>query len=143
MQDNHYRKLERMYLSAPINAIYKPQITIEEKRCEVRMEVKSEFCHAAHTLHGAVYFKMLDDSAFFAANSVVLDTFILTTHFDIHFLRPVEKGTLLAVGTLVSGSTNLFISESKLFDDTNQLVAIGMGFFMKSRKILSPEIGYK
>ncbi len=47
----------------------------------------------------SVYFKALDDAAFFAANSVVEDVFVLTTNFNIQLLRTVTEGTLIATGS--------------------------------------------
>ena len=35
--------------------------------------------HAAGAGHGTIYFKMLDDAAFYAANSMVEEQFVLTT----------------------------------------------------------------
>ena len=73
--DTHFRKLERMYLGAPINQWYRPTLSISEGSAEVSIAVRPEFFHAANAVHGSVYFKLLDDSAFFAANSLVEDVF--------------------------------------------------------------------
>ena len=42
--------------------------------------------------HGTIYFKMLDDAAFYAANSLVTDRFLLTTAFNLHFTKPIRTG---------------------------------------------------
>ena len=81
---------------------------------EIRIEVDPKFFHAAGSVHGTVYFKAMDDAAFFAANSVVEDVFVLTTSFNIHLLRPVTEGTLIATGTLVSATRNLLIADAVL-----------------------------
>ncbi len=36
-QDEHFRKLEMMYHSAPINLEYRPKLTVSEKRAEITM----------------------------------------------------------------------------------------------------------
>lgn len=69
----HHRKLERMYLGAPINRYFRPRIEIGDGRAAVSIPIREEFFHAAHAAHGAIYFKALDDAAFFAANSLVED----------------------------------------------------------------------
>ncbi|MFN8583326.1 MAG: hypothetical protein U0163_20415 [Gemmatimonadaceae bacterium] len=74
----HFHRLERMYLAAPINRFFEPAITISDGRAEVRFTVRPDFHHAAHAMHGSVYFKALDDAAFFAVNSAVTDVFVLT-----------------------------------------------------------------
>lgn len=40
--DDHLRRLERMYLIAPINQIFKPSIKVSKKRAEIEMEVKEK-----------------------------------------------------------------------------------------------------
>jgi len=141
-EEQHYRKLERMYLSAPINEIYRPKISISKGQAEIVMTAEEKFFHAAHALHGSVYFKMLDDATFFAANSVVTDTFLLTTGFNLHFFRPVTGGEIKAEGRLTFSSSNLFVAEGKLYTNDGIEVAYGTGTFVKSRKFLNPEIGY-
>jgi acyl-coenzyme A thioesterase PaaI-like protein len=48
--------------------------------------------------HGTIYFKMLDDAAFYAANTLVTDRFLLTTSFNLLFSRPVRGGGSLPKG---------------------------------------------
>ncbi len=139
----HYRKLERMYDLAPVNEYFKPTLRIEEGRAEVTLEVRREFFHAANALHGAVYFKLLDDAAFFAANSLVEDVFALTVSFTVYFTRPVSGGTLRARGEVVHASRRLMIAEAVVLDEDGRQVARGSGTFMRSTIPLKPEIGYR
>jgi len=138
---DHYRKLERMYLSAPVNRNYSPAIEISEGRAVVELEVVEHFFHAAKAVHGAVYFKALDDSAFFAANSLVPDRFVLTVSFNVYFTRPVSEGTLRGEGRVVHRSKSLLIAESVLFNADRE-VARGSGTFVPSKIELSEELGY-
>lgn len=55
----HYIKLEKMYLAAPINNFYNPTIKISEGKSEILINVKEYFFHTASAVHGSVYFKML------------------------------------------------------------------------------------
>ena len=144
--EDHYRKLERMYLhSAPINVeVYNGiQLTVAHERAELSLLVEPKFFHAANSLHGSVYFKMLDDAAFFAVNSIVQDVFVYTVTFNIQMLRPVTSGIIRSVGELKFKSTNLFIADATLYDENNKVVGRGSGSFMKSKIALSEEIGYK
>ena len=70
-----------MYLAAPINDFYEPRIEIHEAEAVIEAEVSRRFFHAAEAVHGSVYFKMLDDAAFFAASSLEREVFVLTTTF--------------------------------------------------------------
>ncbi len=86
---------------------------------------------------------MLDDAAYFAVNSVVTDSFVYTTSFNIQILRPVKSGKITANGELKFASKNLFIADAILYDEKNREVARGSGNFMKSGIMLGEEIGYK
>ena len=142
IKEEHYRKLERMYLSAPINEFYAPSISISKGQAEIKTEIKPEFFHAAGSLHGSVYFKLLDDAAFFAVNSLVKDVFVLTVSFNIYLTRPVTKGVLIAQGQVVSRSVKYFVAESVLTVN-NKEVARGSGSFLRSRIELAGVDSYK
>ena len=139
---NHFQKLKRMYLSAPINEFYSPTIEITEGRSVVEFSVRPEFFHAADAIHGSVYFKALDDAAFFAVNSLVEDTFVLTVSFNIYLTQPVSEGILRAEGRVVSGSANHFVGDSVLTVGSHE-VARGSGTFLRSKIRLSDTPGYE
>ena len=143
--DSHYRKLERMYLSAPVNDIIYKGITIDisDSKAELSLQIDPKFFHAANAIYGSVYFKMLDDAAFFAVNSTVTDVFVYTVSFNIQLLRPVSGGIIRSMGELKFKSTNLFIADSNLFDEKNKLIGRGSGSFMRSKIELAENIGYK
>ena len=143
--DSHYRKLERMYLFAPVNDIIYKGITIDisDSKAELSLQIDPKFFHAANAIHGSVYFKMLDDAAFFAVNSTVTDVFVYTVSFNIQLLRPVSGGIIRSMGELKFKSTNLFIADSNLFDEKNKLIGRGSGSFMRSKIELAENIGYK
>jgi len=141
-EESHFRKLENMYLSAPMNQLYEPHLTIGEGTAEIVIPVKESHFHAMGAVHGAVYFKIMDDSAFFAANSLVEDVFVLTTSFNLHLLRPVSSGEMRAVGTVVHQSRSQIIADSVVYDSDGRQISRGTGAFVRSRVALSPEIGY-
>lgn len=143
MKKAHFTCLEKMYLSAPINEFYQPTIQISEGKSVIEMEVKEEFFHAADGVHGSVYFKMLDDAAFFAANSVVTDVFVLTASFDTKLIRPINSGKLIAKGELLQISDNKLEANAKLFNEQGKLIASGGGLFVKSQKLLNEISSYK
>ena len=139
----HHKKLENMYLSAPINEYYEPSIIINEGKSDITIEVKDDFFHAANAVHGSVYFKMLDDAAFFAANSIVEDVFVLTAGFETKFLRPITSGKLIAKGQIVHDKGNKFEAKAELLDDKGNIVATGKGIFVKSKILLSSIDSFK
>lgn len=142
IDEEHFRKLERMYHGAPINRFYQPTIRVSSGVADLQLPVKPELFHAAHAVHGSVYFKALDDAAFFAVSSLVTDVFVLTASFNIYLTRPVTEGILHASGRVVHGSRKLFLAEAELFDGEQRLVARGSGSFMRSTIALTPKVGY-
>lgn len=145
MNSDHYQKLERMYLGANMNLhIYDTTtIRIEESKAEIGLAIDPKYFHALGAIHGSVYFKLLDDAAFFAVNSIVEDVFVLTTSFNIHIVRPATEGKITSRGEVVFRSKNLYVAESKLYNEAGKEIAFGTGNFARSKVALSAEIGYK
>jgi uncharacterized protein (TIGR00369 family) len=143
VNEEHWRKLERLYLSAPTTRYYKPTIRIESGAATIALEIRADFFHAAGAVHGSVYFKLLDDAGFFAANSLVDDVLVLTAGFTIHLLRPVTTGTLIASGRLLHRTSRQFLAETRVCTAGEQLVGYGSGTYVKSRIRLTPDVGYE
>jgi uncharacterized protein (TIGR00369 family) len=129
---SHWGRLERMYRSAPVNQPLDVQIDIDKGRCEIRVPVRESMFHAAMAVHGSHYFKMLDDSAYFACNSLVEDVLLLTASFNVQLIKPVTAGSLRAVGNLIRHGKTVFFAESILYDDSGGEVARGNGVFARS-----------
>jgi uncharacterized protein (TIGR00369 family) len=142
---DHYKKLEKMYLSAPLNReVYQQvHIQISETSTTIEQLCEQKFFHAAGSLHGSVYFKLLDDAAYFAANALVNDYFLFTTSFQIQIIRPLMSGILRAEGKVVKPGSSVIIAESRLYDERGKLAAIGQGQFMKSSVLLSEIESYR
>lgn len=141
-KDKHLLALENMYMAAPINNIYKPRITVSEGQSEIEIELNEGYFHAAGAVHGSVYFKMLDDSAFFAVNSLEREVFVLTTSFTIYLTRPVSLGTMRAVGKVVSITKSQFIAESVAYNSEGKEIARGSGVFVRGKVKLKEARGY-
>ena len=134
MNDKHFQNLEKMYLNANVNTMIFDTTTckISDGYAEIGLNISEKYFHGLGAIHGSVYFKLLDDAAFFAANSKS-EFFILTTSFNLNFLRPVKKGKIKAIGNLKYSSGNSFIAESKLFNENGKEVAFGTGSFLNSK----------
>jgi len=139
--EEHFRKLERVYRGAPINRYFEPRLTVSDGAARIEIDVRPDFLHAAHAVHGVVFFKLLDDAAFFAANSRVEDVFVLTSSFTVHCFRPVSEGLLVADGRLVHASRRLLHAESEVRDGNGRLVARGSGTFARSSIALDERVG--
>ena len=141
-KDPHFTALQNMYLAAPINAFYRPTIDISEAIATIEIEVSDKLFHAARAVHGSVYFKMLDDAAFFAANSLEREVFVLTTSFTTYLTRPVSSGRLRSVGKVVNHNRSQLIAEAIVYDSAGNDIGRGSGVFVRSKILLRETPGY-
>ena len=138
----HLKALKSMYAAAPINQIYQPSIEISEGQAIIEIELSSRFHHSAGAVHGSVYFKLLDDAAFFAAQSFEYEVFVLTTSFTTYLTRPVSSGTLKAIGKVVNKNKTQFIAEAVVYDEQNNEVGRGNGIIVRGKFPLVQASGY-
>jgi len=139
----HWRALESLYASAPINSMFASSLNIPgEGLSRITFHVEPSCFHAAGAAHGTIYFKMLDDAAFYAANTLITDRFLLTTAFNMHFTRPVHSETIVAEGRWVSGRRRVLVAEARLIDEAGEEVGRGTGTFMRSHIGLAGLPGY-
>ena len=143
-EEAHFRSLEALYRSAPINGQYQSELKIVGTgRSEIRFRVEETSFHAAGAAHGTIYFKMLDDAAFYAANSLISDRFLLTTAFNLHFTKPMRGGEAMAEGRWISGRRRVLIAEARILDSEGEECARGTGTFLRSHIALSGLAGYR
>lgn len=140
----HFRALESLYAAAPINRLFESRLEIPESGiARIHFTIDGRFFHAGGAAHGTSYFKMLDDAAFYAANSLVTDRFLLTTAFNLIFTKPLGEGPIVAEGRWVSGQRRVFVGEARLVDANGEEAARGTGTFMRSRIPLAGLPGYR
>ncbi|MEO6389176.1 MAG: PaaI family thioesterase [Croceibacterium sp.] len=142
--EGHFRALETLYASAPINTLFQSRLEIPGPgHARIKFTIDEPVFHAAGAAHGTIYFKMLDDAAFYAANSMVSDRFLLTTGFTLHFTKPVRTGEVIAEGRWISGKRRVFIAEAQLIDAAGDEIGRGTGTFMRSHIALAGLPGYR
>lgn len=140
----HFRRLESLYRSAPVNGLFRSDLEITGSgRSRLRFEVAASLFHAAGAAHGALYFKMLDDAAFYAANSLISDRFLLTTSFNLHFTKPMRGGEALAEGRWISGRRRVLVAEARIVDAEGEECGRGTGTFLRSHIPLTSLAGYR
>jgi uncharacterized protein (TIGR00369 family) len=140
----HFRRLEALYRSAPVNRQFKSDIEIDAPgEARIRFTVDESSYHAAGAAHGTLYFKMMDDAAFYAANSLITDRFLLTTAFNLHFTAPMRAGEAVAEGRWISGRRRVFVAEARIIGPDGEEAARGTGTFLRSHIPLSSLPGYR
>ena len=137
----HFKALENMYLAAPVNEYYQPKIKVSDSESEISIILQNSMHHSAGAVHGSVYFKLMDDSAFFAANSLEKEFFVLTSSFTTYLLKPVIDGELKAIGKVVSKTRSQWIVESVVYNSDLE-VARGSGVFVRGKYLLNQAKGY-
>jgi len=142
-KSDHFIKLENMMHSAPFMKLTGAKVDVDRGKAKITLPIRKDFHHAAGAMHGALYFLALDNSAFFAANSLVEDVFVLTTSFTTYITRPVSEGIVTAYGMVVNQNRTQFICESVLYNDDDKELARASGLFVRSKTPLSEKIGYK
>jgi len=141
--DAHYRALESLYAAAPINRLFPSRLEVTGNGlARILFEIDASMFHAAGAAHGTIYFKMLDDAAFYACNSLVTDRFLLTTQFNLLFTRPLTAGPVIAEGRWASGRRRVFVGDARLVTADGDEVARGTGTFMRSQIALAKLPGY-
>ncbi|WP_374942883.1 PaaI family thioesterase [Sphingomonas sp.] len=142
-QAAHFRALESLYAQAPINTVFESRLEIVSAGvARIQFTLDQRHFHAAGAVHGTSYFKMLDDAAFYAANSLVTDRFLLTTAFNLLFTKPLKAGPVIAEGRWISGKRRVFVADARLIDAEGDEAARGTGTFMRSRIALAGLSGY-
>ncbi len=139
----HYRALERMYARAPINEFYPPEISVSHGRASVSLQVRPAYFHTLNAMHGSVYFKLLDDSAAFAALSLSDVQAMVTAKFTISFRAPVSDGKITATAEVVHVDGRKVFVEATLNDEEGNEIASGEGLFLPAKLLLADVGAYQ
>ena len=140
--ESHYRKLESMYQAAPINQIYKPTMTVSDSEAVIEIALSEKLHHSGGGVHGSVYFKMLDDAAFFAANSLETEVFVLTASFTTNLKQPVAAGIMKAIGRVTEVTESKIMAEAVVYNSNSEEIGNGSGVFVRSKFPLRDALGY-
>ena len=139
----HCKKLESMYLAAPCNEYYEPGIRISEGQAEVVIPIQDKFLDAAGFVHGSLLHRAMNDAALFATSSIVPRQLMLSTGFNIQFIRTIGEGELIARGRVIGISEEHCLAEAVVLDSEGEELARGTGTFVKTEIPLSSEMGYE
>lgn len=130
--EQHFRRLQDVYHTAPVNVEMKPKLEVSWGAATSVMVAEKKYFHAGKGLHGALYFKMLDDTAYFACQSVEREYFLLTAEFTTRFFKPVTGGELVCESKIDHIDGKKYRASAKLFWN-DELAGEGSGLFLRSR----------
>lgn len=129
-------------LNSPFVRQFDCDVIVREGFAEFTVHVDESHYHGAGGVHGSLYFFALDNAAMLAANSIITDSVVFTTDFTIRFLRPMQNGTIRAVGNLAELSQSNIHVEATAYDGNNRELARGSGTFLPAGLPLDENIGY-
>jgi len=134
-----------MYLGCPINRAMYPSTLAEftGEAAFISLEVDPDQFHAMGAAHGSIYFKLIDDAAYFAAQAHVEDSYLLTVSMNLNITRPVTGGRIECRGQVLHRGRRMLVAEAELLNGDGHLLATGRGTFMPSGKPLEPGFGYR
>ncbi|WP_207061851.1 PaaI family thioesterase [Motiliproteus sp. SC1-56] len=139
----HLAALEAMYRAGPIHALIPSRLALADGRACIEADLCDRYHHAAGAVHGAVYFKLLDEAAFFAAATLEQRFFLQTASFTTYFTRPVVDGCVRTQGRVLSRNGNQFVAEAIIEDEKGEELGRGSGLFLRSAVPLGKVDGYR
>ena len=141
--EKHYERLNDMYRAAPINQGYDTKLTLSEGKAAVELSIEPSYFHSAHSLHGAIFFKVLDEAASFSAYTLETEFFMVTSSFTTYITRPINDGVLKSVGRVISSTKSQCLAEAVAFNSQGNEVARGSGMFVRSKIPFTLALGYE
>lgn len=139
----HLVRLKNSCLAANISQFLEREINIEEPgRARLSIPFNEQLTQNANFLHGAVLFEMADTAGFVAANSIERTHSVLTVDYHINFLRPVQREGIYAVGEVINVGKRLIVAQSRVYTESDKLVAVGQGTYAISNILLSEVEAY-
>ena len=115
----------------------------DAKGALISLEVDPTQFHAMGAAHGSVYFKLIDDAAYFAAQVHVEDCYLLTASMNVNFTKSVTSGSIECRGKVIHRGRKILVAEAEITDAEGHLLATGRGTFMRSEIPLDANLGYR
>jgi uncharacterized protein (TIGR00369 family) len=101
---------------------------VEPGRATLYIDVEDFHLNGAGSLHGGVYASLIDNTMGLALISKV-GVRTATIDLNVHFLGAVREGRIVCRSEIVSRTRRLATLEAKVFDEKENLVALGTGTF--------------
>lgn len=135
----HLRRLERAYHAANTNRLIPARMTLGAGEAELVMSLTDEHLQAVGSVHGMLYFKAIDESGFYAGNTLVDDVFLTTASATVHLLAPAAAGdTMVARATVAHQTRSSILVDVIVSNEADEPVARGTLTLVRSREPLPP-----
>lgn len=102
--------------------------SVEPGKASLYINVEDFHLNGAGSLHGGVYASLIDNTMGLALISEV-GVRTATIDLNVHFLGAVREGRIVCRSEIVNRTRRLATLEAKVFDENENLVALGTGTF--------------
>jgi len=130
-QEAHYHNLEHLYLAAPYNEFHEPGIRVAAGEADIVIPIQEKLSHPAG-IPGTVILKAMNDSAAFAANSLVEGHYVRTETFNVSLTGATPNGEIIARGRFIGMSGDHYLAQVMLTDLDDNEIGRGEGTFVVS-----------
>jgi uncharacterized protein (TIGR00369 family) len=125
-------ELLALFHRAPIAGYLGMKLSFDEQgNAVVDLPYNPDLDHPLGGVHGGVYATLLDTAGWYtAAADHDSGSWLITAEMSIHFLLPVERTALRAIGRPIRRGKHQDVVEMHLYDGEGRLVAHATGTFV-------------
>lgn len=135
----HFERLEGMYLADDRNEQDDVGVRVLEGESEIVTPIDARHIRSDGSLTNSICFRLLDDAASLAVNSVVQDVLVRAEGFNVRYSHVAPTGDLAARGRLLSSSEDQYLAESVVVDSEGREICRGTGAFVRTDTALAHE----
>lgn len=103
-------------------------VELAEGNVTVKLDVHEAVLNTLHMLHGGIYATMIDNIIGITARSVTKRP-LVTVQLNVHYLSPVEQGTIFSRGKIDHLGHRIITGEGEIVDEQGNVLAKGSGTF--------------
>ena len=131
------------YLKHPMHHNLNMNVELGKNSATITMTIHDSVINLVGILHGAIYFKLIDDACFFAALSAQESSFVATSNMTIHYLKPASKGVLIAHAKMITKQGRKYLCECEIKDEEGTIYTYGSGSFIEPKKSYDYQARFK
>ncbi len=105
---------------------------LEKGKVEYKAKIKKEHLATIKAVHGGLIASLCDGALGIAALSCVVENqqVVATIEMNIKYLKPAFEGDeLIAKAEVISAGKRILVSECKIFNQKNEIIAVSSGIF--------------
>lgn len=127
--DESLQSLRKIYEDSPFfQHIGFEFAELEQGKVTLKLDIHEELLNTGNILHGGVYATLIDNIIGLTVRSITLQS-LVTVQLNVHFLAPVQTGTIYATGKVDRMGRSLVTGEGEIVSEKGELLAKGSGTF--------------